>query len=180
MAMYMTPETVLRTYLHAKDENRPHLLDHVFDAEAELLILNQASTIAFPARTLGREAIADVLVRQFGQSYENVYSFYLHEPPAVGATDYSCPWLVAMSEKQGRAVRVGCGRYDWTFAAGTAPLATRLQITIHAMQVLPPTDFNSVITWIGGLNYPWCPIDEVLTPEVPELTPVLQYLSKPN
>ena len=78
-----TPEAVLRGYFHAKDENRPHLLEDVFASNAELVIHNQSANIAFPAFTQGRSAIAEVLVRSFTLSNENVYSFYLSRP-AVG------------------------------------------------------------------------------------------------
>ena len=61
----LTPEIVLRGYFHAKDENRPHILERVFEPDAELVVVNHASTIAFPARTVGRDAITDVLVRNF-------------------------------------------------------------------------------------------------------------------
>src|SRR5690349_19415806 len=86
---------VLRGYLHAKDENRPHLLQDVFAPDAEVEVRNRSTTIAFPAVTRGREAIAEVFVRQFGRTYENVYSFYLARPP-VRAAHFSCGWLVAM------------------------------------------------------------------------------------
>ena len=80
---------ILRGYFHAKDENRPHLLDNVFAAHANLHMVNKAANIAFPAAAYGREAITEVLVRRFTQSYENIYSFYLDRPPA-DATQFSC------------------------------------------------------------------------------------------
>ena len=66
-----TPEQVLRGYFHAKDENRPHLLEDVFASNAELVIRNQSANIAFPAFTQGRSAIAEVLVRSFTLSNVN-------------------------------------------------------------------------------------------------------------
>src|SRR5262245_49830041 len=50
------PQAVLRNYFRAKDENRPHMLEHVFHADAELVVVNHAAAISFPARTLGLEA----------------------------------------------------------------------------------------------------------------------------
>lgn len=61
----LTPETVLRGYFHATDKNRPHILGRVFEPGPEPVVVNHASTIAFPARTVGREAITDV--SGFGQ-----------------------------------------------------------------------------------------------------------------
>ena len=174
----LTPNSVLRSYFHAKDENRPHILERVFEPSAELVVINHASTIAFPARTIGREAIADVLVRNFGQTYENVYSFYLRSAPA-GAKAFACGWLVAMSEKQSKSARVGCGRYDWSFAKTPPHLATHLTITIDAMQVLPSTELAAVLGWVQALSYPWCTPEEVArtAPGIDMLAPVLQRLA---
>src|SRR5215210_8729537 len=139
------PEDVLRGYFRAKDENRPHLLEDVFASNAELVIRNQSANIAFPAVTHGRHAIAEVLVRSFALSYENIYSFYL-ERPATGVQEFTCAWLVGMSERSSGSVRVGCGTYVWAFEPHAPRVANRLAITIEAMQVLPPSEFEPVFT----------------------------------
>ncbi|MEO7728536.1 MAG: hypothetical protein ABIS45_14875 [Burkholderiales bacterium] len=174
-----SPETVLRSYLHAKDENRPHLLKHVFAHDAELVISNKSASISFPALTHGREAIAEVLVRSFGMTYENVYSFYLAAPPSSVA-EYTCNWLVAMSERASNQVRVGCGSYVWSFQSGAPFLAHRLAITIEVMQVLPAVQFEPVIVWLEALNYPWSSAASALQglPAIPELSPIAQYLGR--
>jgi hypothetical protein len=154
----LLPEVVLRNYFHAKDENRPHVLARVFTPDAELSVANRSGTIAFPARTVGREAISDVLVRRFAQSYENVYSFYLQRPPPTSQT-FACDWLVAMSEKESKGVRVGCGSYEWVFDAARSGLASHLTITILAMQALPPDELDPVMAWVQALDYPWCTAD---------------------
>jgi hypothetical protein len=173
----LDPATVLRGYFHAKDENRPHLLSEVFSVEAELRVNNKAANIAFPAVTHGREAIADVLVRRFAQTYENIYSYYMASPP-TSATEFSCDWLVGMSEKDSKSVRVGCGRYDWTFDVEAPHTASHLVITIEAMQVLPPSQFAPIFAWLQQLNYPWSSAVAMtkLAPSVEMLAPVLQYL----
>ena len=150
----------------------------MFEPNAELVVTNHASSISFPAHTVGREAITDVLVRTFCQTYENVYSFYLGRPS--GETDaFSCNWLVAMSERQSKSTRVGCGRYDWLFAKAAPHLATHLTITIHAMQVLPPTELAAILGWVQALSYPWCTAEEVArtAPSIEMLAPVLQQLA---
>lgn len=174
----LTPEIVLRGYFHAKDENRPHILERVFEPDAELVVVNHASTIAFPARTVGRDAITDVLVRNFTQTYENIYSFYLRRP-AARVAEFSCGWLVVMSEKHSKSARVGCGRYDWSFAKVAPHLATQLTITIHAMQLLPPAELAFVLAWVQGLSYPWCTAEQVAraAPRSELLVPVLGHLS---
>src|SRR5262249_16623614 len=120
-----TPESVVRDYIRAKDENRPHVLDRVFAPDAVVEIRNPSAAIAFPAPTSGRAAIADVLVRSFGQTHENVYPFCLQRP-AGRAGSFDCDWIVAMTERSGsRSVRVGRGRYAWRFDPD-ARLASRL------------------------------------------------------
>ena len=111
MGAHIDPEFVLRTYFLAKDSNRPHLMGRAFCQDASLRMEVKADAIAFPAETTGLEAISAVLVRNFGQAYDNVYSFYLERPPAA-CDRFSCDWLVGMTEKSTSQVRVGCGRRD--------------------------------------------------------------------
>jgi hypothetical protein len=147
-------DVVLRGYFHAKDENRPHLLDQVFSSGAVVEVRNSTSTIAFPAVTTGRESIGDVLVRGFGRTYENVYSFYLGRPGGQ-ASAFECDWFVVMTEKASRNVRIGCGRYEWEFESAPPRLARRLVITIAEMQVLPASMASEAFDMLAMLTYPW-------------------------
>ncbi len=174
----MSPERVLRDYFHAKDENRPHLLHGVFAHDACLEIRNRSAEIHFPAVTRGMEAIADVLVRRFNQTYENIYSFYLARP-SEDATEFSCDWLVGMTEKDSKRVRVGCGKYEWTFRDDDTPVATCLVITIDQMLVLPPEAATEVRTWLLGLSYPWASVAAATAASFPAiLEPVVAYLGR--
>lgn len=174
-----TTEMILRNYFHAKDENRPHLLRRVFTSDARLQIINNTETIAFPAESQGREAIADVLVRRFGQTYENVYSFYMARPQTPMAA-FACDWLVGMSEKDKRHVRVGCGCYDWEFEQAAPNLASRLVITIDTMQVLPPHRLPVIMQWLQQLVYPWTSPAAVIetAPDIVSLEPVLRFFAQ--
>jgi hypothetical protein len=174
----MSSERVLRDYFHAKDENRPHLLQGVFASDACLEIRNPSAEIHFPSVTHGIEAIADVLVRRFNQTYENIYSFYMARPSA-DTPEFSCDWLVGMSEKASKSIRVGCGGYEWTFRSGTTCVATHLVITINRMLTLPPETAADVGKWLLGLPYPWASVAD--TREVPfpaVLKPVVAYLGR--
>ena len=155
-----SPEDVLRNYFHAKDENRPLLLDRVFVDDAVLEVRNRSDAIAFPAQTSGRDAIADVLVRTFNQTYENIFSFYLGRP-AGELSRYACAWLVAMTEKSSRSVRVGCGNYEWTFAERPPRLAARLVIDLTTMVVHDSTTTAVVYDFVERLTYPWSSLSEV-------------------
>ena len=176
-----TTENILRGYFHAKDENRPHLLSQVFAEDAHLEMRVKSDAITFPAATQGRDTITDVLVRKFGQTYENVYSFYLQRPlPDTFTDQYSCDWMVVMSDKESRNLRVGCGRYDWQFQAESPCLVTHLHITIEAMQKIAPDPEQTILSWAARLPYPWCDAAEIteMAPHLDELKPVLDYLTR--
>lgn len=167
---------MLRTYFHAKDENRPFLLADVFSPDAQLEIRNRSDQISFPATTIGLEGIADALVRRFNQAYENIYSFYM-DRPGPNDESFSCDWLVGMTDKESRSVRVRCGHYDWTFRSGPDLLATRLIITIETMIVLGASRTASVMGWLKQLACPWSSAAEVIrTLPLGELGVVSEYL----
>ena len=111
----MSPEQILRVYFRAKDENRPFLLAGVFSENATLEISNRSDQISFPPVTSGLAQIGDVLVRRFNQAYENIYSFYI-DCPASSADTFTCDWLVGMTEKETKNVRVG---QEETFPSGS-------------------------------------------------------------
>lgn len=151
-----TTEQLLRDYFHAKDENRPWYMARAFAPDAGLRMVLKTQSIAFPSEVAGEPAIADTLVRKFGQTYENVYTFYLDRPAPGAVLDaFSCDWMVAMTEKATGNVRVGWGRYDWLFH--TDPHRVRhLTITIESMETLPPDTMHAVFGWVTSLPYPWC------------------------
>ena len=174
---------LLRDYIRAKDENRPHLIPRVFAANACLEMRVKTDSISFPAVSQGAATIADVLVRRFNQTYENIYTFYLERPPAGAATPpaaFACDWLVGMSEKATGNLRVGCGRYEWVFQAEAPHRVERLAITIEAMQTLPPARLAPVLDWLLALDYPWTSAAAVreFAPPLKALEPVLAYLGR--
>jgi len=179
------PETLIRTYIRAKDENRPHLMAQTFASDATLQMTVNSSAITFPARSEGVAAITDVLVRRFGQTYDNVYTFCLADSrPVRGVTRYSCDWLVGMSDKLTDAVRVGCGSYVWTFSGHEQGQRVQtLDIVIEAMEVLPPETSQPVFdSWLVQLPYPWCtiPLACERIPTIAQLEPVLAALRSRN
>ena len=179
--MHPSTENLLRRYFHAKDENRPHLLTQVFARDARLEMQVKSNAISFPAVTQGRDAIGDVLVCKFGQTYENVYSFYLQRPaPGTVVHQFSCDWLVVMSDKESRNPRIGCGRYDWQFQAEAPFLVSQLHITIEAMQVLAPDLESTIYAWAASLPYPWCSAPDIseTAPHMDELKPVIDYVTR--
>ena len=179
MTASLSPEAVLRTYFRAKDENRPHLMSEAFCRAATLRMDVKTEAIAFPAVTVGIDAVSDVLVRSFGQSYDNVYSFYLDRPPA-DARRFSCDWLVGMTEKASASVRVGCGRYDWEFDPNEGGRASQLVVTIEAMEILEPGHAESIFDWLCALSYPWSssPVAAASMPEIGALASVRRYLER--
>ena len=168
MPTSLDPEALIRTYVRAKDENRPHLMPHAFAADATLQMTVKSEAISFPARSEGLAAIADVLVRRFGQTYDNVYTFCLtNSRPARDTTRYECDWLVGMSNKVDGNVRVGCGSYVWTFT---------LQERGWRVQTLDIV----IDDWLGQLASPWNAALQALAqmPALVKLEPVRAYLHR--
>ncbi len=166
----------IETYVKAKDENRPHLLSRAFADNATVHMIVDTEAISFPPVMSGLSSITDVLVRQFGQSYENVYTLCLSPPPEYGTTNFVCRWLVGMSHKQDRSVRVGGGLYEWSMPVDRVE---NLRIKITTMQELDPGTIDPVMRWLAELPYPWCSAAEALdnAPRIGELASVLDHVS---
>ena len=173
----LTPAESIQAYIKAKDGNRPHLLDAAFTEDATLQMVVRTGAISFPALSVGREAIAETLVRRFNQTYENIYTLCLGLPPAANTEAFSCDWLVVMSEKQSGAPRIGCGHYDWSFTTVQRKISA-LTITIESMELLPCETLEPVMNWVSGFPYPWCDQQLLLAspPNFPGVREVLQML----
>jgi hypothetical protein len=174
----VNPSDHIRTYIHAKDANRPHLLARAFAPDAVVALVVNTPNISFPPVVSGLDAVSDALISGFGRTYENVYTFCLSEPPGDGARRFTCDWLVGMSEKQNGAVRLGCGRYDWQFGGDAAGLIERLTITIDTMERLPSDKVLTVMDWLSRLPYPWCPARVAIerAPAIDDVTGVMRRL----
>ena len=172
-------DAVLDAYFRGKDGHRPDLAAPAFAPDARLEVVNRSTAVAFPAVTLGRDAIVDVLVVQFGRLYANVRSLYLARP-APAATSFACDWLVGMTVRADGTTRVGCGRYDWTLRPSPAWCASALTITIDAMLPLPPAAATPILAWLGALPYPWASAADALAdaPAIDGLAPVLERLRR--
>jgi hypothetical protein len=177
--MNSRPQDLIADYVRAKDHNHPYAMSKVFARDARLEMVVHTGSISFPALTEGNDAIADVLARRFAQSYENVHTFCVATPPEGDARHYGCRWLVVMSQKEGRALRVGCGRYDWTFRPGATARVGKLTVTIDQMHTLPPDRLAALMDWVAPLPYPWCPVAALAVgaPAIEELQRVMDYLA---
>jgi hypothetical protein len=170
----------IRTYLRAKDENRPHLMNSAFADSARLEVRNTTDAISFPPATFGVEAITQVLVRDFARTYENIYTFCLCAEPGDAEGQFTCPWLVGMSDRASGSIRVGCGAYDWSFQDEGNRLVDSLVIGIHVMKVLPGDHLRPVMIWLSGLPYPWCPPSVAIKemPQLAELAEVKEFFGR--
>jgi hypothetical protein len=142
-------------YIQAKDTNRPLLMKQAFAADCELEMAVRTDAISFPNSAKGLEKITQVLVTDFGDQYENVRTFCLSRPNSDYPPYFRCDWLVGMSARQGGAVRVGCGHYDWHFGSDDGRVR-KLVIDIEAMCVLPAEGSKPIMQWLAALPYPWC------------------------
>jgi hypothetical protein len=169
-----TLRQAIETYIYAKDGNRPHLMSRAFAVNAELVMEVKTEEISFPTMTRGLTGISAVLVSQFAQRYENIYTFCMDTPPDH-ATDFRCGWLVCMTEKLSGAVRVGFGNYEWSCPdhSGVIP---RLKITIEDMINLPRERGDAILEWACTLPYPWCSPD-LLLPSAPDI-PVIRKIAQ--
>jgi hypothetical protein len=172
-----TPPDAVSTYILAKDGNRPFLMRRVFAEDAELEMVVKTDAISFPSSAKGLRAIEDIL-RRFNIDYENIYTFCLSRPSDSDRRHFACHWLVGMSAKNDGQLRVGCGRYDWHFAADQTGLAERLVITIDLMNIFPATDLAAMINWLSGLAYPWCRPNDAIKgmPGIEGLAAIETYL----
>ncbi|VVN90992.1 hypothetical protein [Pseudomonas fluorescens] len=173
-----TPQLSIQHYINAKDGNRPHLLRQAFTPVAILDMVVRTGSISFPAHVEGLGPIGEVLVSRFGQTFENVYTFCLGGPPEADNPRFSCKWMVAMSDKNSREVRAGCGLYEWQFSPGSG-LVEKLTITIEHMKTLPPTELLPIMDWVSNLDYPWCGPEEAVrnAPDIDTLYDVIQYIT---
>lgn len=149
-------EKIITHYIHAKDENRPHLMKNVFTNSATLEIVLKTESISFPSCTVGLHAISDVLVSKFNITYENIYTYCFIDSLKQHKNELSCSWLVTMSEKANGSVRVGYGQYNWHFDNEGVTLADRLIITIEKMVTLNSSFSDQIMDWLNTQPYPWC------------------------
>ena len=170
----------IEAYINAKDANKPHLIKRAFTDSANLKMSVKTDSISFPADTIGRDAITELLVRNFSQSYENVYTFCVIDSFLSIQTNVRCDWLVCMTERDSGNVRVGVGQYDWGFVNEPNTLANSLLITIEQMLVLPPANYDAVMAWADGLSYPFCGVEQLLTtiPDEDALAPIRDFFNK--
>lgn len=167
----------IAAYVRAKDFNRPHAFARAFAPDARLRMQLRTTAIAFPSEALGRDAIAETLVRRFNQVWENIVTVCIGPAPAGSPESFSCDWLVAMSAKADGGVHAGCGRYDWRFDPATGRVA-ELHITIAEMEPIAG-GATTLLDWAGALPWPWCPRERLVegAPSHQRLQRVLAALS---
>jgi len=151
-------KNALETYIDAKDNTRPERIAEVFAPDAVLTFSLATENIAFPARTVGADAIAKTLVTDFGLQYARCRTYYLCDAlaPQDDRID-SLPWLVLMREPAAGALRVGHGLYRWTFGNDgiNAGRVTGFHIHIARMDVVPDHGAALLDSLQEGLSYPW-------------------------
>jgi len=124
----------IQAYILAKDGNRPFLLNDAFAKDAQLQMKVKTDSINFPSSVTGLSAIANTLVSEFNQTYENIYTFCISAQPDGEGDTLHCLWLVVMTEKR----------------------IKMLSITIDLMEKAPSDATPEVLRWVSKLPYPWC------------------------
>lgn len=170
----------ISAYIRAKDGNRPWLMRQAFTEDARVEIVVNSNAISFPSNATGINAITEILVRRFSRENENVYTLCLSTPPNTSDTLFTCNWLVGMSLRKDGKIRVGCGRYDWSFSSSEQPRANDLKITIEVMQFISPEHLQPIMSWLSELTYPWCSARAAAQglPRLDELGPISDFLRR--
>ena len=149
-----------------------------FAPGASLEMKVETENISFAPASKGIEAITQVWAEYFLQSsYENIYTFCLDNSPSDGEADFRCRWLVGMSDKETKSIRVGCGYYHWQFESGG--LVQNLTITIKTMVILSSNHHRRAMNWLSHLPYPWCPA-EAAAAEMPPISELSENPSIPD
>ncbi|MDE5446194.1 hypothetical protein GWG65_33325 [Bradyrhizobium sp. CSA207] len=167
----------IRTYVFAKDGNRPEVMKDAFAGDCELEMVVRTDVISFPRSAQGLEQVTKVLVTNFGDQYENVRTFCFSRPESEHLPHFRCDWLVGMSAKEGGAVRVGCGHYDWHFGSDDRGRVKKLAIDIEIMCLLPVKMSEPIMQWLAALPYPWCSRIQACQsiPAIDALAPIKQF-----
>jgi hypothetical protein len=156
---------LLETYIDAKDNTKPARIHEAFAPDAVLTFSLATPNIAFPARSVGADAIATTLVTDFGTRYSRCRTYYVCEADALVVRDRvieALPWLVVMREEAAGALRIGHGTYRWTFEANdTAPRVSQFHIHIARMDVIADPDGTWLARLQDGLSYPWLRPDDL-------------------
>lgn len=160
-------KAIIEQYVYAKDYNRPYQMHRVFCEEATLEMRVNSESITFPPITRGREGIAELLSRQFGATYDNVYTLCISDSVVFSGSELACRWLVVMTHKEEKTGRVGFGSYDWRFSQAPDPAVQSLIITIDEMNVIEAQKVEAYLAWINQKNYPWSCWAE-LVEDIPE------------
>ena len=168
-------KSLINHYINAKDNNKPYLMQCAFLESAVLEMNVNTQAIHFPPETEGRKNITQLLVRDFNQQYENVFTFCIEDSIVIKDNILSCQWLVGMTDKQSGEIKVGCGLYDWAFKEKVE----RFTITLDYMDILSSQHTLAVFNWLCSLSYPWVSKNTVLTttPAIKMLDPVKAYFN---
>lgn len=153
---------LMTRYIKAKDESKPHLMASVFTTNATLSMKVESDNISFPSETAGLNDITEVLIGNFNQSYENIYTICLNDTWQQLSNTVNCRWLVAMTEKSSGLARVGFGEYHWVFETQGLNLVSHLTIIIEDMQIYPAEQQAEIMGCFENLPYPWAATAEVL------------------
>lgn len=171
-------QKLIEQYINCKDNGRSELMAEVFTEDAVLTMKVESPNISFPAETKRIQAIKKVLVDDFNQQYQDIYTYCFDDTLFFKEQFCHCNWMVVMTDKHSAEVRLGCGRYDWQFKAGPVALVQSLEINIEQMQILEPPVSQQIYQQLKSINYPWCrqqPMIDLLQVQ-PSLSPCVKSI----
>jgi hypothetical protein len=156
-----TPKDLLEAYLQAKDCNRPSVIIDCYTPGAVLTYSIATDKIAFPAKVIGSDAIAETLVRDFRKNFDCCKTYYVCDSPAHEAENIDfLPWLVIMRQISTGALRLGKGWYRWGFDRTAAGMRIgAMHIHIERMDIIEDGDSGKLHMLQAALPYPWLPCE---------------------
>ncbi|HEX9450763.1 MAG TPA: hypothetical protein VF934_05060 [Burkholderiales bacterium] len=152
-----TPKSLLEAYLQAKDLDQPSVILDCYTPDAVLTYSIATDTIAFPAKVVGADAIAQTLVRDFRKSFDCCKTYYVCDSiTPVGQAVEFLPWLVIMRQISSTALRFGKGFYRWKFERDDSRMRVcAMHIHIERMDIIEDRDGKKRQELHAALPYPW-------------------------
>ena len=162
LSVYENRKNLIEKYMTAVQSNQTDLIKEVFIHDASLEIKAHTTYVSFPKLTKNAEEVAKVLVKDFGEKYENISTFCFIDTLSNEKDSITCNILICMQEKESKSILLSYGLYVWEFSEGSATKVSKLNIEIEKLLVLNPSQEKIISTWISNLPQYWVERKEVL------------------
>ena len=174
---------LLEQYIFGKDQDKSHILETIYEKNAEVEFQINAPNITFPNKIAGHRTIAKILSYDFNRKYEKVKTYYLSKNIKDRLKILKQPWLVVMKDIGNDLTRIGSGHYNWEFKENNNELKIhKHKIYIHVMLEIHDPDSAQLQDIQTKLEYPWIETHVALDilKSYKNLTEITKYLMIQN